>query len=199
MTSVITGDIVNSKTETTSIWMKTLTKELNLLGKSPKTWEIYRGDSFQIEVEPKHSLAIAIAIKASIKQHKTLDVRLAIGIGEKDYDAKSITESNGSAFVNSGECFERLKKSTLAVQSNNKAFDKTINTMLNLAELIMDSWTPKAAILFRTALKHSEANQQEIADILNRKQSNISAGLKRSGYDEIMQLIDYYQQNITTL
>jgi hypothetical protein len=78
--------------------------------------EIYRGDSFQLVVDPADALVIVLLLKATIKQHKALDVRMAIGIGTIDYTSK-VTESNGSAFINSGECFEGLKKQTLGIQT----------------------------------------------------------------------------------
>ena len=116
MTGIITGDIINSKKSDPKQWLNALKTILNSYGKSPLTWEIYRGDSFQLEVNPNLALEACILIKATIKQFENIDVRLAIGIGEKEYHSESITESNGSAFVNSGECFENLKKTTLAIK-----------------------------------------------------------------------------------
>jgi hypothetical protein len=53
VTAILSGDIVNSRSVDASEWVKTLKKTLNTFGKSPKTWEIYRGDSFQLEVDAK--------------------------------------------------------------------------------------------------------------------------------------------------
>ncbi|WP_246124498.1 transcriptional regulator [Bizionia gelidisalsuginis] len=192
MTSIITGDIISSRSGDPNLWLTALKSELNKYGASPKQWEIYRGDSFQLEILPKTALKTALLLKATIKQFKSIDVRLAIGVGEKTYDAESITESNGSAFVNSGDCFEGLKKSTLAIKTEDATFNNPINIMLDLALLTMDYWTPKAALLFKTTLEHSDYNQVEIAKVLNRKQSNISAGLKRTGYDEISKMLQFY-------
>ncbi|TYB71535.1 transcriptional regulator [Bizionia saleffrena] len=192
MTGIITGDIISSRSGDPNLWLTALKSELNKYGASPKQWEIYRGDSFQLEILPKTALKTALLLKATIKQFKSIDVRLAIGVGEKTYDAESITESNGSAFVNSGDCFEGLKKSTLAIKTEDATFNNPINIMLDLALLTMDYWTPKAALLFKTTLEHSNYNQVEIAKVLNRKQSNISAGLKRTGYDEISKMLQFY-------
>ncbi|MBQ0768823.1 MAG: transcriptional regulator [Bizionia sp.] len=196
MTSIITGDIISSKSGDPNLWLPALKRELNKYGTTPKHWEIYRGDSFQLEVSPKTALKTALLLKATIKQFKTIDVRLAIGVGEKTYDADSITESNGSAFVNSGACFEALKKSTLAIKTQDSTFNTTINIMLDLALLTMDNWTPKASLLFKTTLEHSNYNQVDIAKLLDRKQSNISAGLKRTGYDEISKMLDFYNSQL---
>ncbi|MFD0836590.1 SatD family protein [Mariniflexile aquimaris] len=197
MVAIITGDIIKSRNIEAKQWMPELKKVLNRYGNEPKTWEIYRGDSFQIEVKPEEALHAAILIKAAIKQFKPLDVRLAIGIGEKTYHSEKITESNGTAFIYSGESFESLKKQTLAIKTEWKDFNKTINLMFDLASLTMDNWTPISSLIIKTALEAKpESNQQELAAVLNKKQSNISTGLKRGGFYEIQKLINYYQHEI---
>lgn len=197
MVAIITGDIIKSRNIEAKQWMPELKKVLNRYGNEPKTWEIYRGDSFQIEVKPEEALHAAILIKAAIKQFKPLDVRLAIGIGDKTYHSEKITESNGTAFIYSGESFESLKKQTLAIKTEWKDFNKTINLMFDLASLTMDNWTPTSSLIIKTALEAKpESNQQELAEILNKKQSNISTGLKRGGFYEIQKLLNYYQHEI---
>lgn len=199
MTSIITGDIINSRKKIPETWMIKLKHTLNSLGNTPKDWEIFRGDSFQLEVLPKDALKACILIKSAIKQFKSLDVRLAIGLGNKTYEAKTITESNGSAFINSGECFEGLKKQTLALQSNFQDFNTTINTMLELASFIMDKWTVTSSTIINTKLNNPNLNQKELAKLLEKSQSNISEGLKRGGYDEILKLLHYYNTQVKTL
>lgn len=199
MTSIITGDIINSKKSSPKLWLETLKTILNSYGNSPLSWEIYRGDSFQLEINPKQALKACVLIKATIKQFENIDVRLAIGIGKKTYQSDKITESNGSAFVNSGECFEALKKTTLAVKSPFNEFDNSINIMLELAQLILNNWTSTSAILIKTALENPDLNQSQLAKILKRTQGNISQGLKRAGYDEISKLLYYYETQIQTL
>lgn len=196
MVAIITGDIINSRNVDIQKWMPELKSVLNKYGSEPKTWEIYRGDSFQIEILPIDALKVAILIKSTIKQFKSLDVRLAIGIGEKTYESEKITESNGSAFIYSGESFEKLKKQTLTIQTIWKDFNQTMNLMFDLATLTMDSWTPTSCLIIKTAIETDYINQKELATLLNKKQSNISTSLKRGGFDEIQKLIKYYQQKI---
>ncbi|WP_066225500.1 transcriptional regulator [Formosa haliotis] len=196
MTSIITGDIINSRAHDTKDWLTQLKTELSTYGSTPKHWEIYRGDSFQLEVPPEEALKAAILIKASLKQFKTIDVRIAIGLGEKTYDADHITQANGSAFINSGECFEQLKKINMAIKSNRPEFDSAINIMLELALLTMNTWTPTSATLLKLAFTHPQANQMELAELTQSTQGNISQGLKRAGYDEIIKMIAYYSKNV---
>ena len=199
MTSIITGDIINSKESAPAAWLKALKNVLSYYGSNPAVWEIYRGDSFQLEVSPEQALEACIMIKSTIKQFKTIDVRLAIGIGDKTYHSEHITESNGSAFVNSGECFESLKKTTLAIKTPFEAFDIQMNIMLDLALLTINYWSSISAKLVKTALEHPDLNQNQLADYLEKTQGNISQGLKRAGFDEISKLLDYYKTQIKTL
>jgi len=199
MVAVITGDIVNSRKVAINLWMPKLKEELNKVGTEPKFWEIYRGDSFQLQTTPQNALVTALKLKATIKQFKKLDVRMAIGIGDVGYQAAKITESNGDAYVYSGECFENLKKQTLAIKSPWEAFDTTINLMLEIMGLTINSWTQNSAFLVKEFLDNPNSTQKALAQLLNKKQSNISAGLKRGGYDEIQKIINYYTNQINVL
>lgn len=199
MTSIITGDIINSKTGDPKTWLNALKMVLNNYGSEPAVWEIFRGDSFQLEVKPEKALEAALLIKATIKHFKNIDVRLAVGLGEKTYVSDKITESNGSAFVNSGECFEALKKTTLAIKSPFEHFDTTINIMLELILLTVNSWTTTTSKLIKTALENQDLNQLQLAELFNTTQSNISKGLKRAGFDEVLKLLNYYNAQVKTL
>jgi hypothetical protein len=200
MEAIITGDLINSRQVEPAEWMPALKKVLKKYGKEPKNWEIFRGDSFQLNTKPDDALMAAILIKAEVKQWKNLDVRIGIGIGEITYQAAKITESNGTAFLNSGECFEELKKQTLAIKTPNKDLNTTLNLMIELASLTIDRWTETAAKLIKIKMENLSANQKDLANLLNKTaQGTISEGLKRGGYDEIQKLLDYYKLKISEL
>ncbi|WP_228236113.1 SatD family protein [Allomuricauda sp. M10] len=199
MIAILTGDIIHSKDHKASKWLPILKQALGTYGPEPLAWEIYRGDSFQLETTPERALEAAIYIKACLKQIRHLDVRIAIGLGEKDHQAEKITESNGTAFYHSGERFETLKKQTLALKSGHEDFDETINLMLQLATLTMDNWLPATAKIVCAALEHPKANQKEIASLLDKSQSTISEGLIRAGFDEVQKMIHFYSTQLTRL
>src|SRR5690606_23044221 len=99
MIAIITGDIINSRKADAALWMKVLKGSLNTFGRSPKVWEIYRGDSFQLAIQdPEKVLQALIILKSALKSIKGLDVRMAAGIGTISFSAAKITESQGSAF-----------------------------------------------------------------------------------------------------
>src|ERR1700748_3058016 len=130
MIAVITGDIINSrKISNAPDWLNPFKALLESGGKSPEYWEIYRGDSFQVKVEKAETVFWQVLrIKALIKSlsitqtdgsQGRIDVRMAVGIGQEGFNADRITESNGDAFIRSGDQFEKLQsaKVNLSLQS----------------------------------------------------------------------------------
>jgi SatD family (SatD) len=198
MIAIITGDIVNSRKLTSKLWMNGFKTLLTTFGKSPTDWEIYRGDEFQLEVKnPEEALQIALQIKAYFKTLK-LDVRMSIGLGEKTYKAKKITESNGTAFSRSGEVFENLKKQkiNLAINSGNQNFDLEINLMLRLCLVFMDNWLSQAAEFVKVAIANQELSQEEIGVILGINQAAVSRRRKRAQFDLLFETEKYFRQKI---
>lgn len=196
MIAVITGDIVNSKKDDSQNWLNLLKNTLNQYGSEPQNWEIYRGDSFQLSLKPEKALIAAFHIKSMIKQTKIQDVRLAIGVGNEKHKSQKITESNGSAYVNSGECFESLKKQTLAIKTDDKDLNEALNIMIDLSLLTADHWSVVVSEVIKTAIENPDKNQRELAELLAKSQSNISEALKRGGFDEIMAMNQFYMKNI---
>lgn len=201
MTSILTGDIINSRNSETETWLKLLKQSLDRIGPTPKKWEIYRGDSFQAEVaDPVESLRHAINIKAAVKQIKGVDVRLCIGIGKKDFDAPTISESNGDAFIRSGEGYEQLSshKQNMMVKSPDAAFDQEMNLYLRLLLIAMDNWTPKSAEYVQLSFT-GNLKQEQIAEKLGITQSSVSERHKRAYLDEVRAVENRYREKVKTL
>ena len=200
MTSIITGDIINSRNIAADKWLTVLKSIFNNYGKTPKTWEIFRGDSFQLEVNPTEAFKTCLLIKANIKCIQNLDVRLAIGIGNKDYETNNITESNGEVFINSGYAFDNLlKKQNLAIKSPWNTIDDEFNISFALALSIMDNWTITSAEFVKTALENTNLTQKEIGEILNVSQAGISKTNKRAGLHEILRLEKRFYKKTSTI
>ncbi len=200
MTTIITGDIIKSRRHSNNEWLADFKKLLNTIGKSPAKWEIYRGDEFQIEAAPEEAILTAILIKSFLKTQK-LDARLAIGVGEKDYVAKKITESNGSAFVRSGELFETLRseKLTLAINSADADFNVEMNLFLKFAAILMNNWLPQSAEFVKVALENRKMSQEQLGIKLGINQAAVSRRQKRSHFELIMELETFYRTKISTI
>ncbi|GAB1856563.1 hypothetical protein MHTCC0001_13980 [Flavobacteriaceae bacterium MHTCC 0001] len=203
MTSVITGDIIKSRSkENPEVWIKALKSALSYLAPHQYTWEIYRGDSFQIEIDDVYqSFLASVYIKACIKSIKGLDVRLSIGIGNKTYHGDRVSESNGEAFIYSGETLETLKKEkqNLQIKTHNTEVDKELNLYFKLALVTMDNWTNNSAEVVKLSIENPNALQKELAEKIGTKQDAISKRQKRAGLEYILELNEMYKQKIASL
>ncbi len=201
MTSVITGDIIGSRQQESENWVEGLKKILTPLGHTPSQWEVYRGDEFQVEVtNPEDALLTAILIKAHLRSIKS-DARMSIGFGDKTHNAARISESNGSAFINSGELFETLKKQkvTLSMRTGDLDFDEKLNLMLQLALTFMDSWLVQSAEFVALAIENPTLSQEELGQKLGINQAAVSRRQKRAQFDLVMNLDRYFRTQIKQL
>ena len=199
MIAILTGDIIRSKKIAAEIWLPILEKSLSKFGQKPKIWDIYRGDSFQLETNIENALIATLSIIAAIKQVQKIDVRISIGIGEKEYQGESITTSNGSAFVNSGESFEDLGKKKLGIKTPKTNTTNQLQTELQLVRALTEKWTSNMCETISCLLENPKLNQTEIAEILKKPQSHISRELKAASYYEIMEYVKLANQKLQNI
>lgn len=211
MTAIITGDIIASrKLVNQEKWLVPLKNLFATWGESPKDWKLDRGDFFQVEItNVEEVLKKTFEIKALIKSVKplderkkisTIDVRLVIGIGEKTYTGESISESNGTAFINSGEKFDLLKKenSTMGIKTPWEEIDEEMNLYLKLAGIFMDKWTVSSAELMQIVLTNPNITQEEIGKQLGIKQSGVSHRWNRANVNEILEVEKIFRKKINS-
>jgi len=201
MTSILTGDIIDSRKQESKDWVEDLKKILVPFGETPRQWEVYRGDEFQIEIEnPEEALLAAILLKAHLRAIK-LDARMSIGFGDKTHTAEKISESNGQAFIHSGELFETLKKQkvTLALRTGNSDIDEKMNLMLQLALTFMDNWLVQSAEFVAVAIENPSLSQEELGQKLGINQAAVSRRQKRAQFDLVMNLDRYFRTQIKQL
>ena len=209
MIAVIKGDIIASrKLVDQEKWLTPLKKLLTTWGDTPKNWFLLSGDFFQIEIEdPKDALEKAFEIKALIKKVEPLDkskkisiidVRLALGIGEKTYEAESVLENNGPAYINSSEKFDLLKRDnvTLGIMTPWKSFDEEMNLYLKFAGIIMDKWSISSAELVQIVLNNPNITQEEIGKKLGIKQNSVSGRWNRANVNEILEVNKMFQKKM---
>ncbi|NEN24461.1 winged helix-turn-helix transcriptional regulator [Cryomorpha ignava] len=199
MRAVLTGDIIDSRNvESPQEWINLLKEVLNTFGKTPKDWEIYRGDSFQLELDAEDAFKAVFQLKAGIKTIEQLDVRISIGLGNVEFRANAVTLSNGPAFIHSGEAFDLIqsKKQNLILSCDDKQLTKELNIMLQLAEGLTTDWTQSSAKALYFAFTNPGISQIELSKKLGITQPSVSARLRVAHADEIFSLIDYYTYRI---
>ncbi|WP_316803413.1 SatD family protein [Pedobacter nototheniae] len=197
MICIITGDIVGSRKIKDS-WLLSLKSALKIVALKNSKWEIYRGDSFQVEVKPEDAIKASAYIKACIRTNKPADVRMGIGLGDIKTKNKKLTEATGDAFIYSGFAFDGLKqaKVNLAIKTASADFDEEINVLLKLSLIAMDSWGIVAAEMVKHALENENILQSELAVISGRTQSSVSEALKRAHYAEILEMDKLYRKKL---
>ncbi|KLT66931.1 SatD family protein [Pedobacter sp. BMA] len=200
MICIITGDIIGSRKIKDS-WLANLKAALKVVSEQSSKWEIYRGDSFQLEVEPENAIKVAAYLKACIRIDKPADVRMGIGIGKVSSKRRKLSESSGEAFINSGTAFDSLKqaKVNLAIKTYFSDFDEEINVLIKLSLIAMDSWGIVAAEMVKLALENENTVQSGLAAISGRTQSSVSEALKRAHYSELMEMNELYRKKLKNL
>ena len=201
MICILTGDIKGSRKAKSKNWLAELKQLFLQFGKNPTDWEIYRGDEFQIEIKDcEEALLIAFQIKAFLRTI-SLDARMSIGIGEKTSKAKRISESNGSAFVYSGEAFEVMKKNkiNLVVQSADNQFNKDMNLLIRLGLSFMDNWLAQQAEYVLLAINNPKLSQEEMGEILKINQAAVSKRRKRANFDLMLEINLAYVEKLKML
>lgn len=203
MVGVITGDIVKSREiDNQDIWLSLLKNALQHVSISSHFYEIYRGDSFQLELNDyRKSFETAVYIKACVKSIKGLDVRLSIGIGNKSYHGNTVSESSGEAFIYSGSTLDTLKKDkqNLKIKTPDEQLNKELNLYFKLALIAMDNWTANSAEIVKLTLEHPHKIQEELAKLIGISQDAVSKRQKRAYLDEILELNLLYQHKVKTL
>ncbi len=201
MIAIITGDIINSQKFDTEMWLPKLKFLLNSWSKSPENWEVYRGDEFQIKCNIDEVFLKALLIKSLIRTFENIDVRLAIGIGNEDFHSEKITESNGSAYVNSGRLLKKIKTQgkTLAIQTDNENVNRDLNILFKWASIDFDNWTAATSVIIHQLLQNPELTQDELAKELNITQSSVSQRLKRANFELLQETDQYFRKKITEL
>lgn len=199
MMAIITGDIQDSRKVSPDEWMKTLKEELNTWGKAGEDWEIYRGDSFQLKIKkPEDLLLAAIRLKAAIKSIDPLDCRMGMGIGTEDFISKRLLENNGTAYIHSGDAFEKLSDNhqSLLLKTSDTALDEEINLMLKMSLAVMDNWTYNSARMVYLALIYPEKSQTQLGAMEGISQHAVSARLSRAYFDLTQSFLGYFPKRL---
>jgi predicted XRE-type DNA-binding protein len=126
---------------------------------------------------------------------------MSIGIGTKNYEGNTVSESNGEAFVYSGETFETLKKEkvNLKIKTRDFTLNEELNLYFKLALIAMDNWTTNSAEIVKLSLENPTMIQAELAKLIGISQDAVSKRQKRAYLDEILELEKLYREKLDKL
>jgi hypothetical protein len=197
--AVITADIANY-TQLSPGDQKKLINMISSLVKNHKI-EFYRGDGFQIYLRhPKEALKLLLYLRTaakSIDQHASkpvADIRAGIGIGPVNLPVKTVRTATGEAFVLSGRGFDGIDKSKqrLIIQSENPSVTATLKVIASFIDYLLDRLTSKQAEVIFELL--DDQTQKEAARKLHKSQATINRHVKSSGWAEIVNLMNDYEE-----
>ncbi len=200
---VLTGDLVKSgKLQSGEIievigFLKKTFEALNKhFFKDRAKFEIYRGDSFQaILPYPEKSLLAAMIIRAGLRsiilrnriKNKSVnyaytDARIAIGVGYVSYMSNNVVESQGEAFVKSGQLLDKLHKEheRIGIETVWDYLNEEFYVESKLADAIINRWTPFTAEAVYYYLLQNKT-QAQLAKILKISQPAVHKRLVIQG------------------
>jgi len=210
--AVLTGDIVGSSrlsSDERIIMLSVLKSSFSEINKllnldcNEFPLEIFRGDSFQVVLsKPENALFSTLYLRSAIRKtfnfnkRKTIDARIAIGLGSISFfPSERSSEGDGEAFRNSGISLDKMKKNRkLIIQSPWQEIDDELNTSFLLLDNIIFNWSSKQAEAVYQRLQGN--TQEQIAEILSIKQASVNERLEMSGYLAIEKLNSRYSKII---
>ena len=209
---VITGDIIDSSSILNAGRRKELLTVIHQVIeklKSSSKWgkinfSLYRGDSFQLEVDDASKvLEIALILRSALISNSTKelhwDARIGIGVGKREFLSDTVTESDGEAFHLSGKAFDNINKDS---QINILTSDSDFNEELEISSIfvieIIINWTAIQAQLFY--LMHiEELTQKEAAAQRNITQQAVSKTHTAAKINLIDKYITRFSSNINKI
>ena len=199
--AVISGDIVQSRRfSSMGPLLRDAIKQAYLqcaeafddaLGGLPEV-DVFAGDSWQVLVSsPARSLRVGLCMRALLKSYRELpsaDTRIAIGIGDVEFvDEDSLSQSQGEAFMLSGEALDRLRDESVRMAVSlperwtahvtEQLFEPqgTLDAMMALLDAICADWTARQAGIISRALMGR--TQVETAQEMSISQPAVSQSL----------------------
>lgn len=205
--AIITGDIVDS-TKLSLAGRKIMLGELQSLPEILSTvekikFEIFRGDSFQIGIpDAKKSLKAALVVRAFLRSRRMgdskmlLDARLALGIGTLDYEADTLSTSDGEAYRLSGRLLDNMNKSRLEISTPWSSVNEELKLSTAFADDIISAWTQNQSKIVLMSLLTSQTHY-EIARVLGVSRQMVDKSLRASKEELIDAYIKRFEELIT--
>lgn len=201
--AILTGDIVDStklsppnRGELANILKDTL----GMITR-PDKHEIYRGDSFQAQVDNaalalRKSVQIRCRLRQAFVQEKkpVIDARISVGIGSVTHQAGKVSESDGEAYRLSGRMLDTMKASRLQMKTGDEEFNKWVAPICLLLDVIINSWSAQQSEVVYALL--NGAKQQEIAKAIGITQAAVNKRLRTANAYAVEETLVFLENEI---
>ena len=165
--AVITGDIVRSSAldqpalEAVFAALSSTATEIGRWQGTPVPFSRFRGDGWQLAMQPAHVLRALIALRAAVRaQGKALDTRAAVGIGPGRLGATGLADAEGPAFTASGRALDEMKRPARLAAPEAPL---PLRTALPLTDQIIRGWTAKQAEIVAGLIAPDAPSQADLA------------------------------------
>lgn len=205
--AVLTGDIVKSREiPARAQLIDTLKQALETVQEMHHAeYDVYRGDSFQMVIPAAPVAAlVAVIIRSKLKSHsheasKSWDARISVGIGGITFRGEKITESNGPAFLLSGQGMDELSKKNrrLTIKAPWEQADRSLSLVTRFADDIISNWSRYSAETAFYSLVYNET-QSALAKRLGKSQSTINDRIATAKLDLIRAYIQHVDDYISS-
>lgn len=168
--------------------------------------DVFRGDSWQLLIDsPALALRSGLLMRALMKANEQLpkiDSRLAIGVGTVEFvDRANLSESQGEAFVLSGEALDGLRdmKVRMAVRFPEARHDAhgafeaqaTLDVVMALLDTICQEWTARQSAAIAGALMR--LGQTQIGERLAITQPAVSQALSAARWGPVDHAVSWWE------
>ena len=203
--AVLTGDIVKSREITPrSRLIDALKETLETVKDAHRAeYDLYRGDSFQLVLPSAPSAAlVAVIIRSGLKSRspkngETWDARISIGIGDITYRGESVSESDGPAFLLSGQGMDKLGSTNrrLIIEAPWEHADRSLSLVTRFADDLISHWSRYSAETAFLSLVYNES-QSVLAERLGKRQSTINGRIATARLELIRAYVEHVMEYI---
>ncbi|MBI1381824.1 MAG: hypothetical protein GC161_12140 [Planctomycetaceae bacterium] len=129
-----------------------------------------------------------------------LDARIAIGLGDLEFQADGIGSSTGSAAELSGRALDRLhtdgNDQRLAVDAVDDDLARDLAPIVSFVDMLVAEWRAPSAELAAWTLREPTMRQSELAERLGVTQPAISQRRKVARLDKVLELLQQFEERV---
>ncbi|MBQ0396702.1 hypothetical protein J7S99_03680 [Providencia rettgeri] len=160
------------------------------------TVDFFRGDSFQITVEPAFIIELATYIRSHLlslsddTEDIKYDARMSIVIDKVNIYSKTSKNFYEKAFIDSGRALDAMPKNKMIIfNSDIEEIHTFIGAGTQLLDFLLNQLSKPQAEVLKICIDQGMIDATSIATISNKSRQNIYKLLSRAGVENIMEYL----------